>query len=705
MSKKVMIVLLACLIIFACFPLTASADFQLSDLAAGPSKSINSVPLYRYYNGSYSYHYYTLVGPDAIPGLNYEGIEGYILPTKLPGTVPLFHALGPSSSDPDEFSMACGSFLTTNEGEYNYAINNYRYYPQGIIGYVMPANSGADHTQNLFRWYYPGGHGDHFYTLNPAWVNEHQYEGVACDVWDGSRALAFINLLAPSKGETWTVGSKQSIKWETSSNVDFVNLYYSTNGGSDWKFIQKVDNTGSFDWTVPAGAVSTTCRIKAEWIVTDNGVQINNIYGSSLNLTVKSASSGIILLPRNPGLIIAEPNLMILFPSAPSGLTAGGSILNQKITLNWQDNSDIETGYIVQRKADAGTYAVLATLPADAKVYTDSSAAIGTKYTYRVKATGIAADSAWSNEASSSIVALSAANAGTLSRNALLLLLPAAPSDLASSQITASNVTLTWTKSAGTVSGYKIVRKLGSAAYFQVGVVGATASQWKDTGVAGATTYTYAVMSYSPLGNSDLSNEVKVTTPAASGMIIRPSLGLNRTILGNILLPIDIAGEKTATPADPVVDPVVEPVVEEPAGEPVADGATIELKFTIGRTNYYINGVSTPMDVSPFVGTGGRIMLPVKYILDPLKADYSWDSSEKSAAIARKTITMKLWANRNMANLNGSTMMIDPANDQVMPMMVPPGRTMMPLRFISEKLGGTVKWDAASETATIVFTN
>lgn len=36
MSKKVMIVLLACLIIFACFPLTASADFQLSDLAAGP---------------------------------------------------------------------------------------------------------------------------------------------------------------------------------------------------------------------------------------------------------------------------------------------------------------------------------------------------------------------------------------------------------------------------------------------------------------------------------------------------------------------------------------------------------------------------------------------------------------------------------------------------------------------------------------------
>ena len=85
-------------------------------------------------------------------------------------------------------------------------------------------------------------------------------------------------------------------------------------------------------------------------------------------------------------------------PAAPSSLTASAPSPTQ-VSLNWLDNSTNETGFLVERKTGAGTYAILTTVGAGVTSFTDAAAAAGTQYTYRVAATGTAGNSAFSNEA------------------------------------------------------------------------------------------------------------------------------------------------------------------------------------------------------------------------------------------------------------------------------------------------------------------
>ncbi|MBX3743076.1 MAG: hypothetical protein KF712_18975 [Akkermansiaceae bacterium] len=81
-------------------------------------------------------------------------------------------------------------------------------------------------------------------------------------------------------------------------------------------------------------------------------------------------------------------------------LTGGPVTPATTITLTWADNSDNETGFRIERKSgQSGTYATIATVPADTTRYTDTTAAYQAGiYIYRVTALGTA-DSIPSNEA------------------------------------------------------------------------------------------------------------------------------------------------------------------------------------------------------------------------------------------------------------------------------------------------------------------
>ena len=71
-------------------------------------------------------------------------------------------------------------------------------------------------------------------------------------------------------------------------------------------------------------------------------------------------------------------------PTAPSGLaaTAGAA----QVSLTWVDNSNNETGFTIERKIGAGSYATLITLAAGVSSYVDTGLTAGTTYTYHVKA-------------------------------------------------------------------------------------------------------------------------------------------------------------------------------------------------------------------------------------------------------------------------------------------------------------------------------
>lgn len=88
---------------------------------------------------------------------------------------------------------------------------------------------------------------------------------------------------------------------------------------------------------------------------------------------------------------------------APTGLTASAVAKNKKlatVTLNWTDNSAIETGFLIQRAENAAfTLGVTNfTVPADVTTYSQDVARAKTYY-YRVLAFNDAHQSGWSNAA------------------------------------------------------------------------------------------------------------------------------------------------------------------------------------------------------------------------------------------------------------------------------------------------------------------
>jgi hypothetical protein len=64
--------------------------------------------------------------------------------------------------------------------------------------------------------------------------------------------------------------------------------------------------------------------------------------------------------------------------------------------------------------------------------------------------------------------------------------------------------------------------------------------------------------------------------------------------------------------------------------------------------------------------------------------------------------TIELWIGKSAAKVNGVSTLIDPANAKVVPEIIN-GRTMLPVRFVSENLGCLVDWADATKTITITY--
>lgn len=83
---------------------------------------------------------------------------------------------------------------------------------------------------------------------------------------------------------------------------------------------------------------------------------------------------------------------------APTNFTATTYAAN-KVLLSWNDVSNEETGYILERKTGDGNFDLLDSLASNAELYIDSSLAASTSYTYRIKSVNAFTYSAYSNEA------------------------------------------------------------------------------------------------------------------------------------------------------------------------------------------------------------------------------------------------------------------------------------------------------------------
>ena len=455
-----------------------------------------------------------------------------------------------------------------------------------------------------------------------------------------------LTVTFPNGGEKLPIGSTQTITWE-GYEAHAMKIYLSIDSGNNYDIHIGSGSGGSFMWTVPD--ISTDrARIKVTG-------QIQYFTHFHQPYTVEDASDADFSIGR--------------LPAAPTDLKAA-ALSDSEIRLTWTDNADNETGFAIERNQHE-----IATVGADVESAVQSGLPASTLYSYRVRAFNAFGYSEYSNTV----------RVSTLPKQPTLLP-PAAPSNLKAVVLSDSEILLTWTDNADNETAFWLERVKETEP--GVGVhpidfkhwvlLGEDIETFTDSGLDARSTYTYKVRAFNDAGYSDYSNEARATT-----------------------FPPDF------------VSPVPTPTVPK-----------IVMRLGIGSTKYYVDDLPEIMDTAPVI-LEGRTLLPIRYVAEPLGAVVRWDPGEQKATVLLKmrqgsgalddlppveeeeleqARVVELWIGQNRARVNGVYQSIDPANHNVTPLIVPPGRTMLPLRFIAEALGCQVDWNGVTQEVTVTYT-
>lgn len=220
---------------------------------------------------------------------------------------------------------------------------------------------------------------------------------------------------------------------------------------------------------------------------------------------------------------------------------------------------------------------------------------------------------------------------------------PIAPSELTAVATSANSVYLTWKDNSSDEAAFFIYKgnHPGGATTY-LGSVHENFTEFTDTEVKPGITYYYRLKASNNYGGSAYTEEASVTTSPPFAKIIT---------------------------------------------------------LQIGSPNMFINGVSQKIDpgrnTSP-LEVNGRTMVPIRAIIEAMGGEVAWDEAEQKATVKLQDDVVDLWIDKNTANVNGAQTTTDTA-----PRLIN-GRTMLPLRFISESLGSDVKWDGNASKVIII---
>ena len=126
-------------------------------------------------------------------------------------------------------------------------------------------------------------------------------------------------------------------------------------------------------------------------------------------------------------------------------------------------------------------------------------------------------------------------------------------------------------------------------------------------------------------------------------------------------------------------------------GQCYADSLFVDLLFKIGSTQYTSQNESKTVDLAPFI-QHNTTLIPFRTIFEELGYSVQWDKKTKTITSSNQSTTIILKIDSIYAEVNGETMVMS-----VAPKIVS-GRTVVPLRFVSECSGALVSWDQKEKT-------
>ena len=132
------------------------------------------------------------------------------------------------------------------------------------------------------------------------------------------------------------------------------------------------------------------------------------------------------------------------------------------------------------------------------------------------------------------------------------------------------------------------------------------------------------------------------------------------------------------------------------AGVSTATAATTtSLILTVGKVNYQLNGVTKKGDQAPEI-VGGRTFVPIRLVSEAYGADVNFDAATRKVAVLLGATSFEFTIGQKAAKVNGDAVLMDAAA-----YISKAGRTLIPIRFVSEKSGLTVVWNNTARTVTV----
>ena len=282
-----------------------------------------------------------------------------------------------------------------------------------------------------------------------------------------SNSASILNLLAPGSGITSSIPGAAYATWNGTSMA-------TPHVAGAWA-VAKQKNPGA----------SVTTVLNA---LTSTGVSITDTNGISKRRIAIDLALATLTSPSEP--------------DAPTDLTAR-AFSRARVNLTWQDNSTLETGFVLERRVGLlGMWQTLATPAANETSYQDNTVAAATRYYYRIKAINGVGSSSYSEVV-----------------DELTYDITPGPTDVLAIVASASRINLTWTDNADNETGYRISRRptLGVAATV-LETVSPNTTSFSSTGLAVLTGYTYIVSAVAPGGDLVSAPSIAATTYAVTAV-------------------------------------------------------------------------------------------------------------------------------------------------------------------------------------------
>jgi len=116
------------------------------------------------------------------------------------------------------------------------------------------------------------------------------------------------------------------------------------------------------------------------------------------------------------------------------------------------------------------------------------------------------------------------------------------------------------------------------------------------------------------------------------------------------------------------------------------------------RIKILIDGREINFDQPPAM-INGTVMVPMRGVFEELGAEVKWNSAKQTIAATKAATEIIIQIGSTIASVDGK------AQQLATPATMVGGRTLVPLRFISEALGADVKWRSTTRTVLISSTN